>query len=154
MRKMTKRKKIWKLVDPIQHAIEGAALIPPSLNMQLQVLEQAAISAFMQGKAGKQDWQNLAMMANICEQLCIQGVGEVEVREPLDKAQEALRQAKRRLREHGKLAFGGVELTAMRVLVDWHDFQRKSIPRKEYERAIESVRLKIICNDQSVEYLN
>ena len=153
MRKKTKRKH-YKLVDPIRHAIEGAALIPASINMQLQTREQAAISAFMGGVQTKEDWRELAMMCNISEQLCLMGVGAIEVREPLDKAQDALRAAKKRLTNTGRLGFNGLELTAMREIIEYHDLQRTSIPRKDYERAIEAVRLKIICNDVSVERLD
>jgi hypothetical protein len=153
MRKHTPRKRTWKLVDPIAHAIEGAALIPANLIMNLQIIEQAAISAFMNGTATKSEWRDLAMLCNISEQLCLQGVGSAEVRAPLDIAQEALRQAARRYKENGRVGFSGVELTAMRDIIDWHDLQRTSIPRKEYEKAIESVRLKIVCKDKSVEQM-
>jgi len=58
MRKQTRRKH-WALVNPIQHAIEGAAITPDEKLSQLKLRELAAIEAFAKGKATVREWHHL-----------------------------------------------------------------------------------------------
>jgi hypothetical protein len=52
VRKRTKRK-VYNLINPITHAIEGAALLEKHRLDSLRLIELTAIEAFAKGKAGR-----------------------------------------------------------------------------------------------------
>jgi hypothetical protein len=133
-RKRTRRKH-FALVNPIEHAIAGAAITDGSLLDKLRVRELSAIEAFRTGRATAQEWRDLADLLNICETLATDGIGP-EAMEPCQRAQDALGEAHRRLQEHGRLAMTGPELQALRDAYDYADLQRISISRLRYEQAI------------------
>lgn len=134
MRKRTKRK-VYSLLNPIAHAIAGAAITDSASLDKLRMRELSAIESFRIGKAEKEDWMALADLSNICETLCDMGIGP-EALEPCRKAQEALSEAHRRHTETGRLGVTGPELEALRQVYEWHDLQRLSISRSAYEKAI------------------
>jgi hypothetical protein len=134
MRKRCIRKH-WQLVSPIQHAIEGAAITDDERLNKLRLLELSALEAFAKGKATPTDWRSLADMLNVAETLALSGVGP-EVLQACETAQNALAEAYRRHEELGKLGVTGPELQALRDLHEYHDLQRSSIPRSQYEQGI------------------
>jgi hypothetical protein len=135
MRKQTKRKH-YRLVNPIQFAMEGAAITSDAMLQRLAFRELAAIEAFRTGKAGRQEWCDLADMLNICETLIDGGIGP-EARESCEAAQAALAEAHERHHKEGRsLLLRGPEFQALRDAWEYHDLQRRSIPRADYERAI------------------
>lgn len=133
-RKRCKRK-VWNLVNPIQHAMLGAAVTQESHLDQLRIRELMAIEAFAKGHATKDDWRSLADMLNITETLAGSGVGP-EALEPCQLAQQALSNAHARLQAGKSLGFTGPELQSLREAYDYHDIQRQSISRAQYEQAI------------------
>lgn len=133
-RKRTRRRH-YALVNPITYATEGAAITPePALN-KLRLRELAAIEAFRTGAAGRQEWLDLADMLNICETLALGGVGP-EALDACEAAQEALAQAHDRYHRGGSLSLSAAGLQALRDSYEYHDLQRQSVPRGDYERAI------------------
>lgn len=136
MRKHAKRK-VWGLVNPIAHAIAGAAITDTADLDKLRLRELSAIEAFRTGKAGKQEWLDIADMLNICETLATEGIGP-EAQEPCQKAQEALQAAHARYFGKGQtLTLTGPELQALRDAYEFHDLQRQSVSRSRYEQAIQ-----------------
>ena len=129
------RRKVWNLVNPIDHAIMGAAITQEGHLDHLRIRELGAIETFRTGKATKDDWRSLADMLNITETLAANGVGP-EAMEPCQQAQQALANAHARLRSGKSLGFTGPELQAIREAYDYHDLQRQSISRAQYEQAI------------------
>ncbi len=64
MRKRTKRK-IWNLIDPIQHAIVGASITHRERLDKLRLLEYAALDAITKGLGTIQDWRTLVDVMNL-----------------------------------------------------------------------------------------
>lgn len=130
------RRKVWALIDPIAHAIAGAAITDTASLDKLRMLELSAIEAFAKGRATSDDWRAIADLLNLCETLALDGIGP-EALEPCTQAQEALGQAHARHKAGRPLLFTGPELQAVRDSFAFHDLQRTSISRSQYEQAIE-----------------
>lgn len=136
MRKKTKRK-VWALVNPITHAIAGAAITDTASLDKLRLRELAAIEAFRTGRASKTEWLDMADLLNICETLARDGIGP-EALGPTLRAQESLAACHERHFDQGKsLALTGPELQSLREAFQYHDIQRLSISRSRYEQAIQ-----------------
>ena len=129
------RRKVWALIDPIAHAIAGAAITDTASLDKLRMLELSAIEAFAKGRATPDDWRALADMLNVCETMARDGIGP-EALEPCTQAQEALGHAHARHKAGKPLLFTGLELNAVRDAFAYHDLQRSSISRSQYEHAI------------------
>lgn len=130
------RRKVWALIDPIAHAIAGAAITDTASLDKLRMLELSAIEAFAKGHATREDWRALADMLNICETMTGMGIGP-EALEPCRQAQEALGHAHARHKAGKPLLFTGSELNAVRDSFGYHDLQRSSVSRSTYEQAIQ-----------------
>lgn len=128
MRKQCKRK-VWALVNPIQHAITGASITAETDLDRLRMIELSAIESFRMGKATEQEWHQIAGMLNLAE---VMGDDSGTIL----AAQEALKQAKRRQDEGKTLGLTGPELEALRKAYAVHEQQRTGISRKEYEESI------------------
>lgn len=134
MRKRTVRR-VWKLVNPIQMAIEGAAITPRKELDRLLARELGSLDDFIHGRASLQQWHDLATVVNLCETLAHEGVGP-EALEPCAKAQDALIDAARRFTKTQKMGLTGPGIQALRDVIEYHDLQRSSISRSQYERVI------------------
>lgn len=62
MKKRTRRK-VWALVNPVQHAIDGAVITPQKLLDELRMLELAHLAAMRDGTAGLAQWRRRALKA-------------------------------------------------------------------------------------------
>jgi len=130
------RRKVWKLVNVIQHAIEGASFMDDKILSSLQIKELNAIDSMIRGTGTLQDWWVLNEMMNLSETMARDGVG-IEVLEVCQKAQEELVSCAKRFEKTGKMGLTGQGIQIMRDLYQYHDLQRKSITRAEYDRAIQ-----------------
>lgn len=138
MRKRTRRK-VWSTaINPITHAVLGAALIPQDELDRLRIRELAAIEAFRAGKAGLQEWHDITSYLNLCEMLAHQGVGP-EALVACETLQDELIEAAHRFEATGKMGLTGPGLVAARDVWEFHDLQRQSVARSVYERAIETL---------------
>ena len=146
------RRKVWNLINPIKHAMEGAAITPDSVLLELRTRELGAIEAFAKGHAGLQEWSDLTAMLNVCEHMGRKGVGQ-EVIETCKQAQEHLKEAAYRFEKTGKMGTTGQGLQAFRDLYEWHDLQRKSIARSEYDKLIQSTRNHLNARNKFVEVI-
>jgi len=133
-RKKCKRK-VWTLVNPILHAVAGAAISPRSDLDQLLIRELSSLDAFTTGCATLKHWQDLAAVNNLAQTLAGKGIG-IEVMEVAHRAETALTDAADRFQRTGKFGLTGEGIKAIRELIELHDLQRSSISRAEYERAI------------------
>lgn len=134
MRKQTKRK-VWKLIDPIRHAILGAGITQEHLLDKLRMTELASLEAMTKGYGTVQDWQELTDMMNISEVMAIEGIGP-EVLPYCKDAQNALEQAALRYQTTMRMGLSGAGINALREVFEYHDLQRRSIPRSLYEKMI------------------
>jgi len=134
-RKQCKRKHWSTAINPVQHAIEGASLTPESILDKLRMRELAAVEAFRTGSATLQEWQDITSMLNICETMAKGGIG-VEALEACKLAENALIEAGKRFETTKRMATSGPGLQAFRDIYQFHDLQRQSVSRGEYERFI------------------
>lgn len=135
MRKTTRRK-VYALVNPIQHAIEGACITPERDLDKLRMYELSAIESFCTGRATLADWSAVKAMLNVAETMARRGVGQ-EVLSVCMQAQDHLIDAAKRFERIGKMGGTGPALQVWRDLYEYHDLQRKSVTRAEYERFIQ-----------------
>lgn len=147
------RRKVYMLVDPIRHAMTGAAVADSGVLDQLRIRELSALEAFRTGAATRADWNSLADLLNIAETMASNGVGRDEVLPVCERAQQALEAAQKRHAATGHLGLDGPGLQALRELAEYHDLQRTSISRAEYERAIQRTANRIRSANQRVKVL-
>ena len=134
MRKRTKRR-VYALVNPIQHALEGAALVDGKPLEELRTRELLAIEAFRAGTATPNDWRSISAMVNIAEVMAKGGIGP-EALEWCNVAERQMLEDHERFEKTGKMGTTAAGLTAYREVYEYHDLQRISISRSEYERWI------------------
>jgi hypothetical protein len=138
MRKRTKRK-VWNLIDPLTHAIVGAAITQRDKLDKLRLLEYSALDALIKGSGTVQDWRTLVDVLNLSEMMGKNGVGP-EVLPICQTAQESLHKAALRYEETKKMGLDGVGIQAIRDLIEFADLQQGSISRSEFERYIQKTK--------------
>jgi len=148
MRKRTKRK-MWNLIDPIVHAMVGAAITPRQTLDKLRFLEYSALDAITRGKGTVQDWRTLVDVLNLSEVMAKDGIGP-EVLPVCAKAQESLHKAAMRYQETMRMGLDGVGIQAIRELIEYADLQQASIPRAEFERYVMKTKNYIKSNGDRV----
>jgi hypothetical protein len=92
------------------------------------------------------------MLANISWTLANQGLG-VELLERSERAQEALRNAKKRKIKGGNYGFSGPEIQDFNEFLSWAQLQRADVTLQEYERAIATVKSNIINKHPRVSFI-
>ena len=136
MKKRCKRK-VWSTaINPIVHAISGASVADKESLDKLRMHELGAIDAMTKGKGTVEDWRWLADVMNIAETMGNHGIGP-EVLPHCQMAQEALYEAAKRYEKTGKMGLSGLGIKAIKDVWEYHDLQRTSIARSEYERMIQ-----------------
>jgi hypothetical protein len=148
MRKRTKRK-MWNLIDPITHAIVGAAITHRDKLDKLRMLEYSALEAITKGQGTVADWRTLVDILNISEMMGKNGVGP-EVLPICEKAQASLHKAAMRYQETMRMGLDGEGIKAIRELIEYADLQQGSISRSEFERYIQKTKDYIKSNGNLV----
>lgn len=141
MRKRVRRKH-YALINPIAHAIAGASITDQESLDKLRLVELAALDAMTRGQGGVEEWRTLVDMMNVSEVMGISGIGP-EVLPHVEIAQAELHRAAKRYEETKKMGLSGVGIKALREIHEYHDLQRTSICRAEYERMIDKTRNRI-----------
>lgn len=134
MRKRCKRK-VWALVNPVEHAINGAGITSRKDLDSLLVRELASLDAFTRGQATMQEWSDLVNANNLAQTLAGMGVGR-EALPDCHAAEAALIEAASRFNDSQRMGLSGPGIQALRSVIEWHDLQRSAIPRSQYEEAI------------------
>jgi hypothetical protein len=134
MRKRTVRKH-YALVNPIEYAIEGAAITQDTDLNKLRMIELQAIEAFRTGQAGLQEWHEINSMMNLAETMAKGGIG-VEVESICMQAQDHLIDSAKRYERIGRMGATGPALQCWQDLYEYHDLQRQSVARSVYEEMI------------------
>lgn len=133
-RKRTVRR-VRPLVNPILQAMTNAAITDTATLDRLRLLELSALDNFKKGVPTLADWMAMADVANIAETMAADGIGP-EVLVVCRCAQEALTAGHERYETHGAIGRAAGEYEALAELCEYHDLQRSSVSRGEYERAI------------------
>jgi hypothetical protein len=135
MKKRCKRK-VWSTsIDTVAHAIAGAAISDGAALDKLRLCELSAIDAMTKGMGTTEDWRWLADVLNIAETMGKSGIGP-EVLPYCEDAQKALLEAAERYQKTGKMGLSGQGIRAIKDVWEFHDIQRTSIARSEYEKMI------------------
>lgn len=121
--------------DPVAHAIAGACITNKASLDALQTRELSAVESITHGRGTVQDWRDLADVINLCETAARMGIGP-EALPACAVAQETLLQAAKRYEDTAKMGLTGEGITAMRDVIEYHNLQRQSIPRSQYEEII------------------
>ena len=130
------RRKVWNTnVNPIAHAIAGAAITDTASLDKLRMLDPPRLRLFAKGRATPDDWragrhaEHLRFMAGM-------GIGP-EALASASRPKKHFGNAHARHRAGRALLFTGPELQAVRDSYEFHDLQRQSVSRSQYEQAIE-----------------
>jgi hypothetical protein len=148
MRKRTIRKQ-WALLNPISHAIVGAAITQREKLNQLRMLEYSALEAITKGNGTVSDWRSLVDVLNLSEMMGKNGIGP-EVLPICEIAQESLHKAAMRYQETMQMGLDGQGIQAIRDLIEFADLQQGSISRSEFERYIQKTKDHIRSNSNLV----
>ena len=148
MRKQVKRK-VWALLNPIKHSIEGACITDREKLDKLRVMEYSALEAIIKGKGTVTDWQTLTDVLNLSETMARGGIGP-EVLPVCEKAQQALHEAAMRFQKTKKLGLTGEGINSIRELIQYADLQQSSIGRSEFEKYIQKTKDYIKSNNNNV----
>ena len=148
MKKKVKRKH-WNLVNPIAHALLGAAITQRDKLDKLRMLEYSALEAITKGQGTVADWRTLVDVLNLSEMMGKHGVGP-EVLPICEKAQTSLHKAAMRYQETLRMGLDGEGIKACRDLIEYADLQQGSISRSEFERYIQKTKDHIRSNSNLV----
>ena len=129
----------WNLIDPVAHAIAGASITDQKSLNKLRLMELSAIESMAKGNGTTEDWQNIVNMLNICEVMATNGIGP-EALVYCEIAQQSLTEAARRYEIIKRMGLSGNGIQAVREVYAYHDLQRTSISRSQYERMIDKTR--------------
>lgn len=147
-RKKTKRK-MWNLLDPIQHALVGAAITPRPTLDKLRFLEYSALEAITKGNGTIHDWRTLVDVMNLSEVMGKAGIGP-EVLPICEKAQESLHKAAMHYQKTMRLVLDSQGIQALRDLIEYADLQQGSISRSEFEKYVKKTKDYIKSNGDRV----
>lgn len=138
MTRKSTRRKHYQLINAVAHAIQGAGITPDTALSSLRTRELGAIDAFVRGSATLGDWSDVNAMLSLAETMARAGIGREEVLPACAEAQTHLIEAARRYEKIKKMGTTGPGLESFRELFRWHDIQRTSVSRAEYEQAIQT----------------
>lgn len=129
-------RKVWPTnIDTVQYAIDGAAIASREKLDRLLMVELMALEMFTSGRATMREWQDLVAVNNISQALAGMGIGP-EALPDCHAAENGLIEAAARFERTGKMGLSGSSIQALRKVIEWHDAQRSSIARSQYEEAI------------------
>ena len=134
MRKKTKRTH-YLLINPIEHAITGAAITEKRVLDQIRIRELTSMQAMRTGQGTVNDWRSIVDMMNIAETMALSGIGP-EVLPYVEILQKSMYEAADRYKKTKKMGLNGSGIVAMREVFEYHDLQRSSVSRSEYEKMI------------------
>jgi hypothetical protein len=133
-RKKCKRT-VYPLLNSLAHGLAGAAISDSKSLDKLRLCELSAIDAMTKGMGTTEDWRWLADVCNIAETMGKSGIGP-EVLPYCEEVQTALLEAAERYQKTGKMGLSGIGITKVKDLWEYHELQRTSIARSEYEKMI------------------
>ena len=144
------RRKIWSTaINPIAHAIAGAAIVDQSSLNKLRLGELSALESMRMGHGTIDDWKMLVDMLNITLTFIRHGVG-VEAKEDCQIAQDSLHKAAKRYEKIKRMGLDGAGIKAIQNVYEYHDLQRQSVARSFYEDMIEKTRNYIASRGKDV----
>lgn len=130
------RRKVYQLINPIAHAIEGA-FITDDKSLELLKAHELKILDALSGDDGLSGYYGLCELLGCAETMAKSGIGP-EVLEPCANAQAVLIKLHTRFTRWNKWDITPSEKQTLIDLMEWHHLQRTSVARSEYERFLKS----------------
>lgn len=144
------RRKIWSTeINPVAHAIAGAAITTPDVLNKLRMAELDSLDTIIKGHGTTAHWQVIANLVNVAETMALDGIGP-EVLPYCQTAQKALIKAAEYYSKTRRLILDHEGIKSIRELIEYADLQQKSISRAQFERYIEKTRNKIMSKSAEV----
>ena len=143
-------RKVWTLLNPLTHVLEGLQVTPDYKLNQLHIRELAALEAMAKGRATVQEWSDLTSVMNLCEGMATHGVG-AEALADCETLSIELKAAAKRFDASGRMGLTATGLQAAREVIEWHDLQRRSITLAQYEQHIDRTTKRIKSKAPEVE---
>lgn len=135
MRKQTKRRKWGLLANPVGFVIENVTVAADKDLNKLRLLELTSLESMTKGHGTKHEWKTLNEVNNICQTMSEMGIGP-EALPTVKLVEQHLIDAAARWKRTGKMGLTGPGIQAIKDMLEYHDLQRQSVPRKQYEEAI------------------
>lgn len=152
MRKQTRRK-IWDTsLNPVTHAMVGAAITDAESLSILRKKEDGSMEAFRNGNATPHDWNNINAVVQLAESMAAANIGP-EVMVHVKIAEMHLIDAHNRWRRIGKMGSTGPGLQAFQDIIEYHELQRTAVARSVYERHIKRVTDMIKSKSPKIKFL-
>ena len=152
MRKQCRRKVYPLVYDTMKHVKEGISVTPPELLDQLSMRDLSSLDAMAHGLGTLQEWADLKACMNVCEYMALNGVGP-EALPACRQLEDALIDAAKRFERTKSMGLTGAGIQAARHVIEYHQLQRSSITRKEYEQFIQGTGNRIRSNAPEVTSL-
>jgi hypothetical protein len=143
-------RKVWALINPVEHAINGAGITSRADLDTLLSRELSSLDALATGRARMGEWADMTNVNNLTQTLAGMGVGR-EAMPDAHKAEAGLIEAAERFQRTGLMGLSGSALQALRDVIEWHDLQRSSIPRSQYEAAIKLTAARIKSGHATID---
>lgn len=131
--------------NPILHAILGAAITDKESSDKLLLRELSALESITHGTGSEQDWRDLVDVVNLCAEAMRMGIGR-EAYDACKQAKESLEEAAHRYKATGRMGLTGAGIQAIRDTIEYHDLQRRSIARSQYELIIKKTADRVRSN--------
>lgn len=137
MRKRTKRK-VRPLINPLDYVLIGLKPLTAakSANVDLRLKNRIALEALAKGEAVQHDMDMLIASMNISNALRMLGIGRDEEYDKLqDEAIAAISAVRDRGERTGRCVCTGPELTAIKLMFEFHDAQLDITPIYQLDKA-------------------
>ena len=135
MKKQCKRKVRPLIYNPMEYVMDGVKPTSDRVLNKIRMLELASMESMSKGMGTVVDWSQLIDMVNLAEQFAKIGVG-IEVMEYCQIAQAAMIETAEYYEQTRTMKLSDAGLQALREVYAYHDLQRQSVTRAEYEQVI------------------
>ena len=145
-------RKVWPtLVDTIKIATHGAAITDDVRLAQVHAYELASLDRLSRGVGTLKCWRDMADVNNVTMTLAGMEVGRAEVLPVCKLVEDELIDAARRYTQTKRMGLTGPGIQHLRDLIEYHDLQRRSIPRSQYEEAIRITAARIASGHATID---
>jgi hypothetical protein len=148
MRKQCKRK-VYKLVNPIEFAMNGARFMDQNDLRDLRIREFTSLDNITKGKGTVQDWSDLVACLNLTEVMAMNGIGP-EAMDTCMVAQRELEAAAKRYETTKRIVLTGVGIQAVRDMLEYANLQQTSIPRSQFEQMVDKTKNMMVGKGKNV----
>lgn len=139
------KRKVWPLLNPILHAMAGAAKFTPTQLAQLMAPNRAAVQALQYGQFNADHWRVLADAFNIAEALARPPVNIAnDHSEKFEEAQCVLYALSEQFRDRKTWTARSAQLQAVKDAMEIFEIQLEHVAQGEFERVVEKLTQRMV----------